>query len=337
MSTPESAHIGVALETRSKVGRANRRPRRPAPDHEPNLATRFFMKITSDWIFTLAGALAYNFLLALFPLMLLLLVVAGYALNELSHVAVNTLVADIESALPSGIGIAAVTAANDNLHKNAGILLLIGVVTALFLGSRLFVALDNCFCVIYRVRQRSLVRQNALAFTLTIAFVLGGQLLFLTSSIPTAIVRFLAPNAPSVFYSPLTQVIGSFVGFFIALVVFSLIYSILPNRRIRFFEVWQGAALAAALLVAYLAIFPLYTLLLLRPNAYGAAAGFVILLLFFVYYFSLILLLGAELNAWVGGQRSQDGGISSYVGQQPAQTAVAPANANANPLRFPAK
>lgn len=337
MSTPESSHISVALETRGKGGSPYRRQRRPAPDQEPNLAMRFLRKITADWIFTLAGALAYNFLLALFPLMLLLLVVAGYALNDLSHAAVNALVADIESALPNGIGVAAVTAANDNLHKNAGILLIIGVVTALFLGSRLFVALDNCFCVIYRVRQRSLVRQNALAFTLTIAFVLGGQLLFLTSGIPTTIVTLFLPHALEVVGPTLTKVIGSFVGFFIALMVFSLIYSILPNRRIRFFEVWQGAALAAALLVAYLAIFPLYTLLLLRPNAYGAAAGFVILLLFFVYYFSLILLLGAELNAWVGGQRRPDGGISSYVGQQSAQAAAAPTNANANPLRLPAE
>jgi len=120
------------------------------------------------------------------------------------------------------------------------------------------------------------------------------------------------------------------------LLVFSLIYAILPNRRIHFFEVWQGAALAAALLVAYLALFPLYALVVIHPNTYGAAAGFDILLLFFVYYFSLILLLGAEVNAWIGGQRYVAGSIASYVGQHPAQEPAA-APVEVNPLRLPAE
>ncbi|HUY78869.1 MAG TPA: YhjD/YihY/BrkB family envelope integrity protein, partial [Ktedonobacterales bacterium] len=179
-----------------------------------------------------------------------------------------------------------------------------------------FVAMQNCFCVIYRVRPRSLLQQNILALSLTVVFVVGGQLLFLASEIPTTIVTLFLPRALDIFGPLLTKAIGVFVGFLIALVFFLMIYTLLPNRRVRFGEVWRGAGLAAALLVAYLTIFPLYTLLLLRPNAYGAAAGFVILLLFFVYYLSLILLFGAELNAWTSGLRSSAGGFARYLDQQ---------------------
>jgi len=297
----------------------------------------FFQKITADWVFTLAGLLAYNFLLALFPLAVLLLAVAGFSINDLSPTAVRSLETNIEFALPNNIGYAAVNAANDDLHRSAGILLVIGVLTALFLGSRLFVAMQNCFCVIYRVRPRSLLHQNVMALTLTVAFVVGGQLLFLAAEVPTTIVRLLLPHALDVAGPTLTKVIGAVVSFIIALLVFGLIYATLPNRRIQFFEVWKGATLSALLLLAYLTLFPLYTLLLLRPNAYGAAAGFVILLIFFVYYLALILLLGAEINAWAGGLRHPRGGFARYLDAQGSVSAPLQLPSDADTPRLPAE
>ena len=43
----------------------------------------FWTKINNDWIFNLAGLLAYNFLMALFPLLLLLLAGCGVVLQLL--------------------------------------------------------------------------------------------------------------------------------------------------------------------------------------------------------------------------------------------------------------
>src|SRR5258705_13115521 len=44
----------------------------------------FWTKLNNDWIFNLAGLLAYNFLMALFPLLLLLLAGCGLVLQMLS-------------------------------------------------------------------------------------------------------------------------------------------------------------------------------------------------------------------------------------------------------------
>jgi hypothetical protein len=61
--------------------------------------------------------------------------------------------------------------------------------------------------------------------------------------------------------------------------------------------------LAGALLVLYELLFPLYTTHFLKPGNYGSVAGFAIVLLLFFYYLAFILLLGMEINSWMGGQR----------------------------------
>ena len=66
---------------------------------------------------------------------------------------------------------------------------------------------------------------------------------------------------------------------------------------------WPGALVAATLLIVYELLFPLYERLLLHPDDYGSVAGFVIVILLFFYYLAFILLLGAEINSWVAGQR----------------------------------
>ena len=44
----------------------------------------FWVKINNDWIFNLAGLLAYNFLMAMFPVLLLLLAACGIVLQVIS-------------------------------------------------------------------------------------------------------------------------------------------------------------------------------------------------------------------------------------------------------------
>ncbi len=273
----------------------------------------FYAKLNADWIFNLAGLLAFNFLLSLFPLMLLLLAGAGFTLPLLSPTAIHTLENNIEAALPNGIGAAAVTAATENLRRSAGIILIIGVLAALLIGSRLFIAMESCFCVIYRTRPRTFFQRNILAISMTVALAFSGQLLFLASFIPTTMAILFLPVRLSVLDPLVVQIIGSAVSFVIAFLFFGLIYYIIPNRRFRFQEVWRGAALAAALLLAYESLFPLYATFILRPNAYGSLAGFVILLLVFLYYLALILLLGAEINAWESGLRDPRGGFALYL------------------------
>src|SRR5690242_1196898 len=44
----------------------------------------FWVKITNDWIFNLSGLLAYSFLFAVFPLLILILAITGYVLRNIA-------------------------------------------------------------------------------------------------------------------------------------------------------------------------------------------------------------------------------------------------------------
>ena len=49
--------------------------------------------------------------------------------------------------------------------------------------------------------------------------------------------------------------------------------------------------------------FPWYTSHFVQVGNYGSIGAFAIIILLFFYYLGVILLLGAEINSWVAGQR----------------------------------
>src|SRR6478609_11399296 len=64
----------------------------------------FWVKITNDWIFNLSGLLAYNFLFALFPILILVLAITGLALGAVAPGTQGLIARNIEQALPAGVG-----------------------------------------------------------------------------------------------------------------------------------------------------------------------------------------------------------------------------------------
>src|SRR5262249_34343493 len=130
------------------------------------LGRSFWIKINNDWIFNLAGLLAYNLLVALFPILLLLLAGVGVILGRISPQAKQALEHSIASLLPGNTGTLIVSSMLANLKNSVGVLLLVGLGGAFLAGSRLFVTLEDCFGIIFRLPGRRFVRQNLLALGL---------------------------------------------------------------------------------------------------------------------------------------------------------------------------
>lgn len=278
---------------------------------------RFWQKIGNDWVFNLSGMLAYNILMTMFPILLALLAIAGFILNTISPGSEQQLIRAIANALPGGAagtgGVVAEVALN-NLRRQAGVLFLIGVLASIFTGSRLFIAMENCFGVIFRLRGRNLIRQNLVAIGMLLLYMALVPILFLASIVPTAILNAIqASGAGSTVNGLLFHVTGLIVAFVVALVLFSAIYIVVPNRPVRFCEVWKGTLLASGLLVLYEIVFPIYESVALRPDSYGSVAAFAIVILIFFYYLALILLLGAEVNSWASGQRETASDIAAIL------------------------
>jgi YihY family inner membrane protein len=278
---------------------------------------RFWQKMSNDWVFNLSGLLAYNILMTIFPILLALLAFAGFVLSSISPGGQQALVEAIANALPggsAGTGGVVVEVALNNLRRQAGGIFIIALLVSVFTGSRLFVTLENCFGVIFRLRGRGMLRQNLMAIGMLLLFVVLAPILFLASFVPQTIINAIAnSNGGEVVNGLLIHLLGLAVVFLVALLLFSAIYIVVPNRRARFGEVWRGTLLAAGLLVLFQLIFPIYETLALRPDNYGSVAAFAIVILLYFYYLAFILLLGAEVNSWASGQRETAGDIAAIL------------------------
>ncbi len=300
-------------------------PRKGEPGRLPpgiHLIVEFWMKCANDWIFNLSSVLAYNLLASMIPILLALMALASLWLSAVTPSDVPALQRSIINVLPAGIGQAFVGAAALRLRESVNLILILSLATSLVLGSRLFIAMENCFGVVFRLRGRNVVRQNVMAIFMLMVYVLLAPLLFLGSIAPAAIIATLDPNAHSGFRGLLIQVSGIAAAMVVAIVLFGLIYLVVPNRPMRLREIWKGTLVAALLLLLYEVLFPVYVSLLLRPSNYGSVVGLLLVIMIFFYYLAFILLLGAEVNSWNEGQRRALGDIAAMVHEVQAHRSV---------------
>ena len=91
-----------------------------------------------------------------------------------------------------------------------------------------------------------------------------------------------------------------------------MMFVIVPNQHISFRDSWFGALLAAVAIQAYLQLFPFYATHFL--GGYTGTVGFAIIFIFFFYYFGVILLAGAEINAFYAqGKRALPDNLAVMV------------------------
>jgi membrane protein len=291
--------------------------------HQQNPLTRnlntlgnFWIKINNDWIFNFSGTIAYVLEASIIPILLAIIGVGGLILGAISPETRTTLENAIADSLPggaSGPGGDLVSAAVNNLNQSAGVFLIVGIVTAIFTGSGLFITLENVFGVIFRLRGRDLLHQRLMAIGMMLLYIVLVPIILLASIVPPAILRALGLGRTHPVGSVVWPVVGLFIAWLVAVLFFGAVYLVVPNRKMRVGEVWAGALISAALLVIYQAIFPLYVGYFIHPRSYGSVVGFALVILVFFYYLAFILLLGAEINSWRAGQRQTASPINAIL------------------------
>jgi len=262
------------------------------------LLVAFWTKFTNDWSFNNAAGLAYNLLLAIFPIIIALVSLLGFFLGTLDPYVYQ---ADIDKITSTFSSLAQarplVATAFMQVKKEAGVLGIIAVVLSIFNGSRLFLFMEGCFDIIYHIRPRGVIAQNVMSILMLLLFVVILPVMVVASAIPAFVFSLLQKT-------PLDQIpVISFIfsfggilsGLITAYILFQVIYIVVPNQKINLRHSWPGAVVAAVLLEIYLTLFPLYVAHFL--GVFAGALGLLIVLIFF-YYFALILLLGAEVNAF---------------------------------------
>lgn len=266
----------------------------------------FWAKLNNDWVFNLSAVLAYNFLMTVFPILLLLLAVAGVILGRLSSDAEQAFEQWIARAFPGDIGTAIVQGIVTNLTESVSLLLLVGLVGAFIGGSRLFITLENCFGIVFRLRGRGPVRQNLMAVGMLLLYLLLVPVVFLGTLIPPLLSALVPQQGRGAAVQWLITAAEPVLSVVVTALAVSMTYLFVPHRPVKWHtwrEIWPGAVVTALLLLLYEAFFPWYREHFVHVDNYGSVGAFAIVILLFFYYLGLILLLGAEINSWAAGQR----------------------------------
>lgn len=262
---------------------------------------RLGKKFMDDRGLDLAILLAWGTLNTLFPVVLGLTAIAGLVLRdeqrlqELNSAMLQLLPGDVAEPLRKVL---------DDTRKSAAALGVVGFTLLLVNGSGFFANMESVFNRAYRVPDRGFVMQRVVAIImLVIAAVLlilstsaysVGNMLATASDWLVGLVPFEVPGR-----GILGIALGSALSIVLAFATFATLYIVLPNRRHGLKQVLPGSILAAVLFFLILQLFPIYLSFFGQSFQTYAVFGMFLLLMFWCYLLGIILVLGAELNAFL--------------------------------------
>ncbi len=285
--------------------------------HIWRVIVQVYWRFASDDGDALSGHVAFSAFLSLFPFLIFVTAVAAKAIGPQD---VDATLSYMFEIFPSDVARVLAPVVTETTHARMSGALTLSLIGALWVASTgieaLRVALNRAYAqpetrsfVYRRLQSFSLVFAASIAFILvTILVILGPGLMALAEAFAPEVI------AETSYWSQIRYGLA-------ALVVGAAIYTahlILPSR-IPEAPIWPGVVFTVVLWLAagglfsvYLSYIPSYAL------TYGALGG-VIVSLFFFYVSAAILILGAELNAVLGGLKPDPEGDRRLAAQTPSQ------------------
>ena len=177
---------------------------------------------------------------------------------------------------------------------------IVGVATMIFSATTVFVALQDSLNAMWEVKAKiekgwlKLLIGRLLSLAMVISM---GFLLLVSLSVDVAlgiVYDFMRQKFSGVAIYLIT--IGNIlVSIVISTIIFAAIYRVLPDAKIRWKNVWIGAAVTSVLFVLGKYVLNIYFQHDPLADTYGAA-GSLVLILVWVFYTSVIFLFGAEFT-----------------------------------------
>ena len=256
---------------------------------------RFFRVVFETNVTGLSSMLAYAMLLAVVPVALLGLFVAGQVLNSAS--VEHSVLRDLSEVFPGATKSTLAKLLNQVKVSTTktGVLALIASV---WFGASFWGALDTAFARIYGVPARAWWAQKR--FGLAMLLVL---LVFMLSMVAAPTVISLLHAGARDLPFDLARIGGVVyrisLGFAVVLLFGSLcvIYRAVPNRPIPWRAVWPGAVAATLAIVVVALVFPLYLANVSTIAQFGTTVVFVLIVLAWFFVLAIIILAGGVINS----------------------------------------
>jgi membrane protein len=260
-------------------------------------------------LFNRAYELAYNFLLALFPLLLFLVALLGVFASEGSSLREHMFFY-FEQAVPPSAYRLVVNTLNEITQNSGGGKLTFGLLFALYTGSGGMTQLISTLNAAYEVREgRSWLRVHLISLGLTIAMTI---LLIVALLFVFAGGKFFAWIGQALALHSAFSILAGVLQWTFALIfvvlAFALIYYFAPDvKEQHWYWITPGSvvgvllwAAASAVLRAYLHFFNSYS------KTYGSLGAVIILMLWF-YVTGLAFLIGGQINSTIEHAAAEHG------------------------------
>lgn len=255
----------------------------------------FNWQMTKKNIAAFAASTAFFLFLSMIPLLMALCAILPYtALTE------DNLINAIMRFTPDAMHALVISVVSDVYARSAGTITIYAIVTV-WSASKAMLALIHGLNAVYDFEERRnyfVLRSIACIHTVIILAAMIVALFVMVFG--NVIVDLLLMDIPSLYI--LVQFIMHFrfvVSWLVLTFIFAMIYTYVPNSKMRFRRQIPGAAFAAVLWSAASYAFAVYVDHFNGFGTYGGLTTVVILMLWF-YLLMYILLVGAHINRYFG-------------------------------------
>jgi YihY family inner membrane protein len=246
----------------------------------------------------LSGALAYNSLLTLIPLLALMLLVLSHVMDQ------DTVLAAVRSSLelvvPGHAGL--LTDQIEALLEHREVIGGLGIAMLLFFSGMAFSVLQAAFDLIFRHRRRYRTRSVLLAFALPYLFALAlavgfVMLIVATSAIQALGSREIAMAGTTVSLESLSGPLVAVVGFGAEVLLLTAFYFVIPVGVLRMRDALVGALVVAGVWELLRRGLAWYFASVSLVNVVFGSIGAVVVVLLLMEIGALVILLGAQVIA----------------------------------------
>jgi membrane protein len=255
------------------------------------------VRFQKDRALSQGAALAYYAVFSIAPLLVLVIAIAGMGLGRVA--AEGEIIQKMREVVGSEGASMIETMIREVMRPASGIVATMVSFATMFVGaSGAFGQLQTTLNDIFRAEprrggMRGVLRQRLMAF----AMILGIGFLLLVSLALSAVLsaahQRLIEYSPA--FGPSLPMLNFGVSFVVLTALFALVYKVLPDVNLHWYDVTLGAAVTSILFIVGESLLGLYLERAGAISVYGAA-GSLVLLLLWIYYSAQILLLGAEFT-----------------------------------------
>jgi membrane protein len=265
------------------------------------LVKRVYRGINDDYLLDRASALAFSFILALFPLMLFLLAVFGMFASHSAPMRTNLFTYLGQVLPPDAAQIIRKTLAE--VTRNAGgAKLTIGILLTLWFASGGMSSIISGLNGVYEVKEgRSLLKVRAIALGLTVAIsvlIIAALIAILTGDfVANYLSSHIGLGTSAVILWHIAQIA---LGLVFVIFSFSLIYYYSPDlKEQHWYWITPGALIGVLLWVAASFGFRLYLHFFNSYSKTYGSLGAAMILLMWLYITGFSFLIGGEINAQI--------------------------------------